>query len=136
MWFAGSSIPQLRKIIAVPILKPGKDPNSHESYRPISLMSAILKTYERMIKNRLEYWLAIKTVLPQNQFGFRKFYSTIDAISMLVTDIQICMSSNRYTAAAFLDIKGAYDTVNLCIGKQIDACWSTNNIFESYYVLV
>nr|CAH7764302.1 unnamed protein product [Callosobruchus chinensis] len=43
--------------VVIPILKPGKPENHVDSYRPIALSSCVLKTYERLIKNRLEYHL-------------------------------------------------------------------------------
>lgn len=104
-----------------PILKPGKDPNRADSYRPISLLSCVFKTLERMIKGRLEWWLQKQKFLPNNQFGFKKGFGTIDALSSLVVDIQNNFSRNNYLAALFLDIQSAYDSIDPYIleGKLI-----------------
>lgn len=106
---------QLRKVIVIPLSKPGKDPNSSQSYRPISLMSCILKTLERMIKTRLELWLTSENLLPYRQFGFRKSFGTMDAIGTYVLHIQKCLTSNNYCTCLFLDIQRAYDSVDLSI---------------------
>jgi hypothetical protein len=37
----------------IPILKPGKDPNQTNSYRPISLTSFVCKTMKKMVNYRL-----------------------------------------------------------------------------------
>lgn len=46
--------------IIIPVLKPGKKPEIYDSYRPIALASCVLKTYERLVKNRLMFWLEKK----------------------------------------------------------------------------
>lgn len=118
VWIKNGSIETWKKIIVVPIHKPNKDPNKPESYRPISLLSCILKTFERMIKYRLEWWLKKNNPLPQNQFGFKQGLGTLNAVSNIVTDIQLCFSKNDYLGAIFLDIQGAYDSVNLHILRK------------------
>lgn len=99
----------------IPILKPGKPTNVAESYRPISLASCVLKTYERIVKNRIEHWLEMNNKIPKGQFGFRKGCSTQESLADFVTEVQLTFTKNHSIAAAFLDIKGAYDNVNLTI---------------------
>lgn len=50
------------------------------SFRPISLVDAVAKMYERMILQRLEAELSVNGGLTIRQFGFRKGVGTIDAI--------------------------------------------------------
>ncbi|CAK1597428.1 unnamed protein product [Parnassius mnemosyne] len=71
------------------------------------------KILEHLIKNRLEWFLESKDVLPKSQFGFRKSLSTMDSLSTLVTDIRIAFSKNEYLVGVFLDISSAYDNVLL-----------------------
>lgn len=116
IWLGQSEIPeQWYEYIVVPILKPGKPPDSPDSYRPISLSSCVLKSYERMIKTRIEHWLEKQNKLPSSQYGFRKGKSLQDNVGNLVSDIQIAFTRNRSITAAFLDIKGAYDNVVLSL---------------------
>lgn len=112
-WLKSSYVDQLKDIIICLILKPNKDPDLPSSYRPISLMSCLMKTFERMIKTRLEWYLENKSLLPETQYGFRRGQGTIDAITQLVTDVQCTFSNNSYLACFFLDLKGAYDSVDL-----------------------
>nr|CAH7715520.1 unnamed protein product [Callosobruchus chinensis] len=62
--------------IILPVLKPGKKENEANSYRPIALASCVLKTYERLIKNRLEFYMEKNHLMPLSQYGFRKGHST------------------------------------------------------------
>lgn len=116
VWWEKSEIPeQLKEIVITLIRKPNHDPNLTSSYRPISLMSCLTKTYERMIKTRLDWYLEYYSKLPPTQYGFRRGKGTLDAVSQLVTDIQCSFTNNSYLACLFVDIKGAYDSVDLNI---------------------
>ncbi|KAG5874278.1 hypothetical protein JTB14_021095 [Gonioctena quinquepunctata] len=93
-WLENDITKELRDIIVVLILKPNRDPNLTSSYRPISLMSCITKTFERMIKARLEWFLEYISKLPSSQYGSRRGMGTTEAVSQLVTDIQCSLSKN------------------------------------------
>lgn len=100
-----------KKYIIVPILKPNKIPFQEDSYRPIALASCVLKTFEKIIKARLNYWLEINKKFPKTQFGYRKRSSCMDGISTLLTDINIAFANDELVMALFVDIEGAYDNV-------------------------
>lgn len=101
----------LKKILIVPINKQGKS----NEFRAISLMSCILKAFERIMKNRLQWWMEIRGVSPQTQFGFRRGKGVTDCVAHLSVDIQQTLSKDQYLATLFLDISSAYDNVNLNI---------------------
>lgn len=102
----------------LPILKPNKNPSDSTSYRPIALSPVCMKIAERMVKNRLEWFIESNKLLSESQFGFRRGKSTLDSISIFVTDIRLAFSLNHSVIAAFLDIKAAYDNVVLSILKS------------------
>lgn len=115
VWLNSHTIPEWSVQHVIPILKPSKDPNDSSSYRPIALSSCLAKTFERLIKLRLEWWLENNNFLPPHQHGFRKGHSTIDNLATLVTDIQLSFSQNTYLSSLFLDLKGAFDQVSVKI---------------------
>ena len=139
IWLHKEPIPSdWSKYIIIPILKPGKSPELPDSYRPIALASCVLKTYERLIKNRLEHYLEYNQLLPPTQFGFRRGKSTQENVAHLITDIQIAFSKNNSVSAAFIDIKGAYDNVNLNILTEKMSTlgipkFFIENIYNLYY---
>ena len=57
--------------IVIPILKSGKDPHRTSSYRPISLTSTLSKLMERLVTNRLMWYLE-KFNLLSNTVRFSK----------------------------------------------------------------
>ena len=97
----------------IPILKPNKDPTLAESYRPISLTSCYHKIFERMVKERLLYFIQSRKILSNNQSGFLPNRNTTDNLVKLTADIQNAFALKKYTAALFLDLKQAYDTLDI-----------------------
>lgn len=115
MWTNDEDVPDLKNIVTVPILKPNSNSDLPNLYRPISLLPCILKIYEKVIKSRLEWWIEENNILPSYQYGFRKGMSTRDALTDFVTNIKINLSENRFISSVFLDIKNAYNCVDLDI---------------------
>ena len=62
----------------IPIPKPGKNPNSPKSYRPISLTSCLCKLMERLINERFMEFLIMHRILTPAQSGGVRNRSTID----------------------------------------------------------
>ena len=93
----GDDCDTLKNVLIKPINKPGKI----NEFRPISLMSCILKTLERIIKIRLEWWTETYNTLPLSQFGFRRGKGVTDCIAHLTLDIQQCFNDNNYLGAFF-----------------------------------
>lgn len=74
-----TSVPsEWRKSIIIPILKPNKPTNHPFSYRPISLTNACCKLMERMVINRLNYFLETHKNFSDFQAGFREKKDTIE----------------------------------------------------------
>ena len=101
---------KLAKIIPIP--KPNKDLTEGGSYRPISLLSPIAKTLEKVI---LPY---ITSNIPQinHQHGFKTSHSTTTALHQLTN--QIIQGFNQKppperTIVVSLDLSKAFDTVNI-----------------------
>ena len=69
----------LKHQLILPFLKPGKDPSLPDSYRPISLLSTIGKVIEKIIYNRLYWFLETNNSLPSYQAGFRQQRSSSGA---------------------------------------------------------
>ena len=70
--FAEGTVPtQLKLAKVVPIHKSGKRTDV-TNYRPISLLSAFSKIYERAMHSRLENFVNTNNSLHEDQYGFRK----------------------------------------------------------------
>ena len=103
----------------VPLLKPDKDPNFADSYRPITLSSCVGKIFEQLLKQRLEFFIEHNNILPSNQFGFRRGRSARESLSHLFLDIDGVSHENKAFVAVFFDIVGAFNNVNLHVLTSI-----------------
>ena len=85
--------------------------NNSSKARPISLASCLLKLFEKLINYRLTWFIEHNQLIPNFQFGFRKDKSCMDNLTILVNDIHKAFFKDENLIAAFLDIKGAYDSI-------------------------
>ena len=99
-----------REAVLLPIPKPGKDPQNPDNFRPIALTSCICKTVERMVNERLIYYLEKNNILSRFQAGFRRDRSTIDQLVRLDTYIKDAFINKDHVVGVFFDLAKAYDT--------------------------
>lgn len=95
----------------VPIPKPGKDHKLPENYRPISLLSTLGKTLERVIHSRITESLMTDGTIRLEQFGFQKKLSAELQVLRVVEHVAANLNLSKSTAAVFLDWEKAYDKV-------------------------
>ena len=93
------------------LLKPDKLPSLTTSYRPISLISSIMKLLERVIEQRLRSHLEHIEFINKHQSGFRKAKSTDDHLFRLSQSIMESFNRGEHAVAAFLDVEKAFDNV-------------------------
>ena len=68
---------------------------------------------ERMVKDRLEWFVEKQNIIPPFISGFRKGRSSTDNIVFLENAIQKRINNKGHTIAIFLDLEKAYDTLNV-----------------------
>ena len=93
------------------LLKPDKLPSLTTSYRPISLISSIMKLFERVIEQRLRSHLEQIGFISKHQSGFRRAKSTDDHFFRLSQSIMDSFNRGEHVVAAFLDVEKAFDNV-------------------------
>lgn len=93
------------------INKPGKDPTSPSSYRPITLLSNMGKLYEKNINHHLNEFMRKHNVLNHNQFGFRRKLSTENAVRKAFEIINRYRNSHRHVLLVSFDVSGAFDKI-------------------------
>ena len=88
------------------LLKPDKLPFLTTSYRPISLMTSIMKLFKR-----LRSYLEDIGFINKYQSGFRQNKSTYDHLFRLSQSVMESFSRGEHVVAAFLDVEKAFDNV-------------------------
>ena len=96
----------------IPLLKPGKPADQVKSYRPVSLLSPLIKLLETsMLPFVLESFSHA-----EHQHGSRKGHSTTTALCEIDDHIRTGLNRRKpahRTFMVFLDIRAAFDTVNI-----------------------
>ena len=100
-----------KKTIVSPILKAGKDKTSPESYRPVSLLSALSRIMELMIAGEMDRYAEGSEILPDATHGYRKNRSTVTALLEVTSDIIEGYDTNQLLSFTALDISAGFDTV-------------------------
>ena len=93
------------------LLKPDKPVTLTTSYRPISLISSIMKLFEKVVEQRLRSHLEDIGFIYKHQSGFRRAKPTDDHLFRLSQSIMESFNRGEHVVAAFLDVEKAFDNV-------------------------
>ena len=88
------------------------DPRVFDNYRPISLLLAISKIFERIVFDQTHNHFTKNKLLYTIQYGFRKQHSTELATVKLVDRVMHYLDSVKLPISIFLDLSKAFDMLN------------------------
>ena len=77
----------------------------------IAILSNISKMFYELINCKIKHCYTSKTLLPQNQFGFRAKRSTEQATLKLMDRVMPALESGKYAICVFLDCSSCFDTI-------------------------
>ena len=102
---------RLTKVVFIP--KHGR-PNYSvaKAFRPISLMSFILKTLEKLLDRHIRDDVMADRPFHQDQHAYRSGRSTESALHQLVSRVENTIKNREVLLGAFLDIEGAFDNTS------------------------
>lgn len=99
------------------LAKPKKTVDSPSTYRPICLIDTAGKLLEILIKNRLQKEIVENDMIQQNQYGFVKGRSTIDALEKVkeISSIikQKAHKNKEFALMILLHVKNAFNSAPL-----------------------
>ncbi|GIY41484.1 probable RNA-directed DNA polymerase from transposon BS [Caerostris darwini] len=107
---------KIAKIVLIP--KQGKQHTAPDHYRPICLLPTWGKVFDKVITNRLVYYLEKQNYFNSNQYGFRRNKSTISELENIKSFIVHSHAENKLVCLISLDVQNAFNSVNWNILKQ------------------
>ena len=85
---------------------------SFQNYRPITSLNLLSKLLEKLMNCRLSNYLDKHSLISQHQYGFKKGFSTSDALLRFTNEVVNALNDRKYLVAVYLDLSKAFDTVN------------------------
>ena len=101
----------LKDAIVIPIHKGGLK-SDVKNYRPVSLISQILKILEKVLCVKIVTHLEDNNILNKNQHGFRKFRSCLSQLIEHYDNIIEAVSAGNNVDVIYLDYSKAFDVVD------------------------
>ena len=94
----------------IPIIKPGKEGSQDPSkYRPISLLNIGGNVLEKLLINRIMYYIYKIEYINDSQYGLTLQKSTTDAAMAVKQFIEPELEKGKIVIMASLDVKGAFN---------------------------
>ena len=100
---------QLKNADVSPVLKKG-DATDVTNYRPVSVLPAVSKIYERVLHIQLSGHF--EHLLSPAMCGYRNEYSAQFALVALIEKFKESLDKGGYAGAMLMDLSKAFDTIN------------------------
>ena len=104
-----------------PAFKKKGSPSDYTCYRPISMLSAISKVFEKIVYQKIYAHLTEHSLLTEKQSGYRQHHST---------ELQLHYLTHIYSS---LDRGNNFTAIYLDIAKYFDKIWHKGLLFKCKY---
>ena len=103
---------QLKISKIVPLFKNKGHIWHFENWRPVALLPALFKVYEKELNLQITEHFTVNSLFCENQFGFRKNRSTEDAVLIFLDRVKQLLDDRQTPFTVFLDLSKAFDTID------------------------
>ena len=105
--------PDFKQALVTPLIKKKTlCRNEFKNYRPISNLSFLSKTLEKIVAKRLNAHIEEHLLSNHVQSAYKRFHSTETALLKIHNDIICNMDNGKVTAFTLLDLSAAFDTID------------------------
>ena len=99
-------------IVTPRLKKSGMDEADVKSYEPISNLTFMSKTVERLVYRQLVVFIQEHSLLPSHQSAYRQQHSTETAVMKIVSDLLLACDRGQVALFPLLDLSAAFNTVD------------------------
>ena len=104
---------QFKHGLVTPIIKKKDlDPELLKNYRPITNLSFLSKTTERVVSNQLHQYLQVNGLYDRMQSAYRPNHSTETALLRVHNDICLALDNKNDVILVLVDLSSAFEMVN------------------------
>ena len=107
---SNKEFPDELKFADVTLIYKKDDPNKSKNYRPVSVLPVVSKVFEKIMHDQISQY--INSFLTPYLYGYRKGFSTQQALLSLIEKWEIVLDSKGYGGAVLMDLSKAFDTIN------------------------
>ena len=95
--------------------KPTLDHSNLANYRPISQLSSMSKTLERVVSSQLIQYITSNNIVDCFQRAYLPHRSTETALHLIISEILLSLDTKSPCYLVLLDLSCAFDSINLQI---------------------
>ena len=108
---------QLKVARVSAIFKKGEK-NLFSNYRPVSILPALSKIFERILHDQLTHYFTSNDLFYGSQYGFRQYHSTELASLEFVDTVMQNLENRKPYISLFMDLSKAFDCLNHAIPQE------------------
>ena len=105
--FSNKEFPDELKLTDVTPMYKKDDPNKSKNYRPVSAFPVVSRVFEKIMQDQISQY--INSFLTPYLGGYRKGFSTQQALLSLIEKWKIVLDSKGYGGAVLMDLSKALD---------------------------
>ena len=99
---------QTARVFPIPKIN---NPTCEKDYRPISILPALSKIFERLVNNQIVTYIDEQGLLASGISGYRRGHSTTTVLLRIRDDVIKAMKRGEVTMMVFADYSKAFDTI-------------------------
>lgn len=106
------TFPRIWKSALISPIPKIKNPTAVEHYRPIAILPALTKVFERVVCDQIQDYMEESGNFDPCQFAYRRNHSTQTCILRMLDDVREAFDRRMVTVSVFFDLSKAFDRVD------------------------